>query len=136
MFLFSDHLIWCHNFKLFTINYRLWADISDKCWLYSVMLSLTRDLYELNLFFENLYKDPEITWLINNRPGLVLDTVKNMADIFLPLAALGKKLEENSFLDDDDDCSGYFKAPRLIALCGIISSLTAALQIIKPKLKL
>ena len=93
MFLFSDHLIWCHNFQLFTINYRLWANISDKSWLYSIILSLSRDLYELNLIFEDLYKDPDLAWLINNRPGLVLDTVKNIADMFLPLAALGKKFD-------------------------------------------
>ena len=97
MFLFSDHLIWCNNFQLFTINYRLWANISDRCWLYSIILSLSRDLYELNLLFGNLSKDPDVTWLINNRPGLVLDTVKNMADMFLPLAALGKNFDRKLF---------------------------------------
>ena len=138
MFLFSDHLIWCNNFKLFTINYRLWANISDKCWLYSVILSLSRDLYELNLIFENLYKDPDVAWLINNRPGLVLDTVKNMTDLFLPLAALGKKFDGKIIfmMTMIVQCSGYFKAPGLVAFCGIISSVSAALQIIKPKLKL
>merc|ERR1712156_1335841 len=108
--------------KLVTINQQSWAKTSEKCWLYSILLSLGRDIYELNSILQKsqAHSDtPFLNTLVNSHPKIILDTVKNMTDVFLPLSSLG-----------------YFKAPRFVALCGLTSSLSAALQIINPKLKL
>ena len=80
--------------QLLSINQKDWVNTSERCWLYSIILSLARDLYELNLILQNspfkLQRDTNFaSFLVNNHSKVILDTVKNMADIFLPLAALG-----------------------------------------------
>ena len=96
MYLFCDHLIWCSKMKLVTINQQSWAKTSEKCWLYSILLSLGRDIYELNSILQKSQANsdtPFLDTLVNSHPKIILDTVKNMTDVFLPLSSLGKNLK-------------------------------------------
>ena len=87
--------------QLVSINQKDWVNTSERCWLYSIILSLARDLYELNLILQNsaskLQKDINFaSFLVHNHSKVILDTVKNMADIFLPLAALGNSISSRN----------------------------------------
>ena len=94
MYLFCDHLLWCNNMRLVSINQKFWTNTSERCWLYSIVLSLCRDIYEINLILRHSAFQLQngtnfATFLIKNHPKIILDTVKNMTDLILPIAALG-----------------------------------------------
>ena len=105
MFLFGDHIVWLHRNKLIQVNdIKKWERFSNKSWLYSVILNLVRD-------YRGLKKSgisPE------TRRALLLDTLKNAADIWLPLRSL-----------DHVNLSPFF-----VGLLGVISSILSALPII------
>jgi len=138
MFLFGDHLIWLHNASLIDVNPSKWSSFSNKSWLYSIILNLLRDFYELQRviakckmakpirarpvvslkdFVETYY--PLLVYILREHQNAVLDLVKNLTDVILPLGALG-----------------YIKRPKLVGVCGMISSVAASLQIMNPRLKL
>ena len=56
-----------------------WNELSNRWWLYGDIMNLARDIYEVQ-------REGSFIW--ENKP-LLLDLVKNLADIILPLAALG-----------------------------------------------
>ena len=85
--------------QLVSINQKDWVNTSERCWLYSIILSLARDLYELNLILQNSASKQDTnfaSFLVHNHSKVILDTVKNMADIFLPLAALGNSISSRN----------------------------------------
>jgi len=108
MFLFGDHLIWLHNAALIDVNLPKWSQFSNKCWLYSIILNLTRNIYELQRILD-CYKltthiktipqislqgvveayYPILNYMLKEHKNALLDLVKNMTDVILPLSALG-----------------------------------------------
>ena len=113
MFLFGDHLVWLKSASLIDINLVKWSTFSNKSWLYSIILNLTRDVYELQRILgcyqltkpvktvphislqgvaEAYY--PIMAYVLREHKNAVLDLVKNMADVFLPLSALGILAQE------------------------------------------
>lgn len=124
MFLFGDHVVWLASVGLLRTQSNQWSTFSNKSWLYSIILNLLRDLYEIRrvLHCYTLIAHREaslVRYVLREHTNAALDSLKNVTDLLLPLAALG-----------------YIKAPKLVGLCGIVSSLAAAVQIINPRLKL
>ena len=81
-----------------------WEKFSNQSWLYSIILNLVRDYYELKF---------------NQKVSVVLDTVKNAADFWIPMAALGH-VQVSSFF---------------VGIMGVISSLLATLPLADPQYK-
>ena len=60
-----------------------------RCWLYSGILNLLRDLYEVQKLLERRRRGREWGRLARENKPVLLDIVKNSADVVLPLGALG-----------------------------------------------
>lgn len=98
-YLLVDHLIWASRMNLVSIDDNFWARLSNRFWLVALFLSLLRDFYELLVAIQlekkrlNQYS-PSLTHraLVGNvlraNPALVIDSVKNMADLWIPLSRL------------------------------------------------
>ena len=108
MFLFGDHLVWLHNSALIDVNLAKWSQFSNKCWLYSLIFNLSRNIYEMQRILgcyhltTHIKTMPQIslqgvveayypiaTYVLREHKNAVLDLVKNMTDVILPLSALG-----------------------------------------------
>ena len=90
MFLFGDHLIWLNNNSLIRINPRKWSAFSNKSWLYSIILNLIRDWYELRIAISYARKNGlSIPAFVKSYKNLVVDLLRNATDLILPLGALG-----------------------------------------------
>lgn len=109
MFLLCDHFIWLHRAKVINVDVEGWNELSNRWWLYGDIMNLARDIYEVR---------KEGSFLLENKP-LLVDLLKNLADIILPLAALG-----------------YLRAPRLAAFLGVVSSILGIVPMINPRLRL
>lgn len=126
MFLFCDHLLWLHQAKLLTVDCGKWSQLSVQCWLYSIVLSLLRDAYEIQRLIEQLKSEGKchpvtiIATIAKQNRDVCVDLFKNLADFVLPLSSLG-------YID---------KQRRLVSLCGLISSILGILPMINPKYKM
>ena len=124
MYLFCDHLLWLHNNNWLNINHESWDNLSDRFWLYSIILDLVRDLHHLrNLTIKldlSSNPSPVFVYLFQHHKNLLVDLIKNTADVFLPLSSLGHI-----------KCS-----PKFVAFSGIVSSLVGLSQTVNPLLKL
>ena len=131
MFLFTDHLLWLHRANLVRLDVAKWSNLSDRCWLYGSLLSLARDVYEVQRALERWERRGR-RWdqLLPDNRALLVDVVKNCADTVLPLAALGNPPPPHRHP------AGYIRAPRLAGLLGIVSSLAAALPLLYPRLRI
>ena len=78
-----------------------WEKFSDQSWLYSIILNLVRDYFELK---------------INFKTSVVLDTLRNAADFWIPMSYLGHVQVSNLF----------------VGTMGVISSLLAILPLVDP----
>ncbi|XP_002738591.1 peroxisomal membrane protein 11B-like [Saccoglossus kowalevskii] len=114
VYLLIDHILWAEKVGLLVLlNKKYYRELSAQFWLVTLILNLSRDLYEI---LESLKKASGYNksktdnkscmpngmvangdmlqlqllhkCLINN-PPLALDTMKNAADILLPLSILG-----------------------------------------------
>lgn len=86
-------------------------------------MSLMRDIYEIIKILEhekNTFKQHHILSYLKHHKEVMMDTVKNGCDLFIPLTALGVT-----------KCT-----PGTIGLLGIISSLIGLYTIIDPLYKL
>ena len=126
MYLFGDHLIWIHRSEFLFERKKIlakikgffgesfrnnlikvkdikeWEKFSNQSWLYSIILNLMRDYFELKV----------------NRTSaaVVLDTVKNCADFWIPMSALG-----------------HVKvSPFFVGVMGVTSSLLSTLPLVDP----
>ena len=90
-------------FFYFSEDIKTWETFSDQSWLYSILLNLIRDY----VVWKNSNEK-------QNKKALICDTLKNFSDFWLPMSYLGKI----------QDFYGF------IGLMGIISSVTAAIQLI------
>lgn len=105
MYLLGDHLIWIHRNNLIKVkDIKEWEKFSNQSWLYSIILNLVRDYFEL----QN-----------HQRSSVVLDTIKNCADFWIPMSALGH----------------VQVSPFFVGLMGVTSSLLAILPLVDPNYK-
>jgi hypothetical protein len=122
LFMLLDNLILLNRFKIIRLTS---ADYLQQCinkiWLLWLSLALTRDYYEIQASFavgqnhqqkqeRTVSKRADLFWA--NKP-LVIDTIKNLCDIYLPLSNLNM-IRAN---------------PALQGLAGTISSILGILQL-------
>ena len=92
MYLFCDHLIFLHNNNLIRIDSKSWNNLSDRCWLYTIIMDLVRNIYLINNIVTKLgslsSSVPFLYFFVNHK-NLLIDTIKNFADVVLPLTSLG-----------------------------------------------
>ncbi|XP_070809854.1 peroxisomal membrane protein 11A isoform X2 [Pituophis catenifer annectens] len=147
MYFACDTVLWVKSVGLISeINQKKWRNWATKCYYYSLVINLVKDFYELCWRMKQTAcsQKPEkaltpgrqkLQFLTNgelqtflllvfltlkNYPPLLLDTVKNLCDIFSPLDRLGI----------------YKTNPGVIGLCGLISSLVGILTVMRPHLRL
>lgn len=135
LFLLADHIIWIGRVGLLRVNIKKWSKIANKYWLMNIIMNLTRDIYEIIKIFENegkdvlirtpkfssnLWRQYELLYHLKNHKNIVIDTIKNGCDMFIPLTALGfTKL-----------------TPGTIGILGMISSIVSIYTLIYPLYKL
>lgn len=137
LFLLADHILWLGRSDLYTVNTEKWSKISNKYWLYSITMNLVRDFYEIsqilktykcNILPRNGFKSlNDITqtaakslMVMQRHQPVVLDTIKNGCDFFIPLTALGHvKL-----------------SPGTVGWLGVVSSIAGLIVLIEPLTKL
>lgn len=139
LFLFADHLIWlARSGFLKNIDSNKWTELSNRYWLLTILLNLARDLYEIQriLFNEKdfIFGNTVGKKNVNNylyilckafsvfkvRKDVVIDTVKNFCDLWIPLTALGRVQLH----------------PRTVGLLGAVSSLAGLIALSQPSAKL
>lgn len=121
-----------------------WNLRSNRYWLLSLIMTIIRDIYEINRVistftmhknlsacivssFVSIRTSKDVTACISSvtefmftYKHLTIDLVKNVCDLFIPLNSLG-----------------YVKLkPRMIGLLGVISSLMGLIVILNPNCKL
>jgi len=134
-FLLADHILWIGRSGLCAVNTNKWSRVSNKYWLYGLILNLIRDLYEINRILKarssGLCGDPQfalaktpiketVAMFCRDHKDVVVDTVKNACDVLIPLTALGH----------------LNLSPGFVGLLGAISSIAGIMSIIDPVAKL
>lgn len=145
LFLLTDHIIWLARSGLVkNIDTQKWSQRSNKYWVLSLVMSIMRDVYEINrvVSSSSSYKNLSTciaTSVVSIRSSkdlsrcltslfeflitykhLTIDTVKNCCDLFIPLSGMG-----------------YVKlSPRVIGLLGMASSIAGLIVILNPHCKL
>lgn len=145
LFLFVDHFMWMARAGILgDVNIRKLSLQANKYWLLSVIMNLCRDFYEIMRLWD-LHQAASRSG-ISSRPlparvrsgrdlatlalhsyslmldhrNVLVDTVKNICDFFIPLTALG-----------------YTNlTPRAVGLLGAISSMAGILALVAPSAKL
>ncbi|XP_029430533.1 peroxisomal membrane protein 11A [Rhinatrema bivittatum] len=148
LYFICDTILWARSTGLVSdINKEKWIRWATRYYFYSLLMNLARDLFEILQRIEknaqdkktealynhnNQEQDPTITMVtfdssllllycsLKNHPSLLLDTIKNLCDLFSPLDKLGI----------------YKTNPGLIGLCGLLSSLVGILTVAIPQLQL
>ncbi|XP_032683446.1 peroxisomal membrane protein 11B isoform X2 [Odontomachus brunneus] len=131
MYLLADHLIWIGRMGIMQVNLTKWNRAANRYWLVSIIMNLARDTYEIVKIFEqervcsrmqscNTLKWNYIPFCLKLHKTVVLDTIKNGCDLFIPLTALGHV-----------KCTS-----GTVGIFGIISSLIGLYTIIDPYSKI
>uniref|UniRef100_A0A1A9W2E5 Peroxisomal membrane protein 11B n=1 Tax=Glossina brevipalpis TaxID=37001 RepID=A0A1A9W2E5_9MUSC len=144
LFLFADHFMFLARTGLFkNLDAKKWNKFANKYWLFSIIMNLCRDMYEIHRLFD-LHRagiKSGISRSIPSRVGsskdigrlalqsyslllshkdVLVDVVKNSCDFFIPLTALG-----------------YTNiTPRTIGLLGALSSVAGLIALVEPTAKL
>ncbi|XP_043486549.1 peroxisomal membrane protein 11B [Polistes fuscatus] len=136
LFLLADHIIWLGRVGIFRVDIEKWSKVANKYWLMNIILNLTRDVYEIVKIYEQekFHSCKKISTVLKcksvdqynallclkDRKDLVMDTLKNGCDLFIPLTALG-----------------YTKlTPGIIGICGLVSSMLGIYILVHPLYKL
>lgn len=137
LFLLADHMIWLSRSGVCELDTDKWANISNRYWLYSITMNLVRDMYEIYQIIQCeqssicprlgcrtindvLISIGKALMCVQSRRDILIDTVKNSCDLFIPLTALG-----------------YTKlSPSTIGFLGVISSVAGILALMDSKYKL
>ncbi|CAK9826254.1 Peroxisomal membrane protein 11B [Anthophora retusa] len=134
LFLLADHIIWIGRVGLHRVNVEKWSKVSNKYWLMSIIMNLTRDFYEImkilecerknvltstSKFSSCSWKQYELLFHLRNHKAIMIDAIKNTCDLFIPLTALG-----------------FTKfTPGIIGIFGMISSIVGIYTLIYPLYK-
>ncbi|XP_069622309.1 peroxisomal membrane protein 11A isoform X1 [Ranitomeya imitator] len=143
-----DTVLWVRSVDLVSdIKKETWQHRASQCYFYSLLFHLARDLYVIINCIENerkcgqrganhengpalnssntSLKSPKNFLLflglsLKKHPPVLLDTIKNVCDLFSPLDRLGFYKTNSGF----------------IGICGLISSIVGILTIANPQLRL
>lgn len=137
LFLLCDHVLWLNRSGMCEIQSEKWVRLASKYWLYSITMNLIRDFYEISKIIsdENHLICPRdgcktlndlflsagrALVRVQSHKDVMIDTVKNCCDFFIPMTALG-----------------YTKlSPSVVGALGVVSSLAGLIVILNPKCKL
>lgn len=150
LYFICDNVLWARNVGLIrSIDKERWSVNASRFYLFSLVMNLTRDLHVIvqlmlqkgrdNRFKskmnEHLSESPEVAEVVipeldalvfllletlRSEPTVVLDTVKNLCDLFIPLDRLGI----------------YKSSTGVVGFCGLISSLIGILTLARPTLSI
>ncbi|XP_039271763.2 peroxisomal membrane protein 11A-like [Styela clava] len=130
-YLLIDHYIWMGKVGLVHADLKKWTESANKFWLASLMMAFARDLYSLYINMQLLARDARrreesisfqtyFSNFVKQNQQAIIDLLKNGFDIVIPANSLGYTNFNNG----------------VVGLCGVLSSLLAAVQIAKPSMKL
>ncbi|KPP65343.1 peroxisomal membrane protein 11A-like [Scleropages formosus] len=149
LYFVCDNILWAQSVGLLhSINKECWSRAASRCYLISLVLSLARDVYffaQVTAWAAQMMEHqkkplqpkskageaacypllgsciPALIYKgLKNNPPLILDALKNICDLFIPLDTLGI----------------YETSPGMVGLCGLLSSFIGILTLLKPNLKL
>ncbi|XP_061750789.1 peroxisomal membrane protein 11A [Nerophis ophidion] len=150
LYFICDNALWARNVGLVRgIDKERWSANASRCYLLSLITSLTRDVYVISQLMVHRARDqhfrqkmdahlnqsPEVVDVIipqldaflflllhslKSQPSVFLDTIKNICDLPLPLDKLGI----------------YKSNAGVVAFCGLVSSLIGIVTLIQPKLRI
>ncbi|XP_022047036.1 peroxisomal membrane protein 11A [Acanthochromis polyacanthus] len=150
LYFFCDNVLWARSVGLLrNIDKERWSVNASRCYFYSLVMNLTRDVYVvLRLMLQkardkrcrqkmdqHLSESPEVAEAVipqldafiflllesfKSDPALALDTLKNICDLFIPLDKLGI----------------YQSHGGVIGFCGLMSSLIGILTLARPTLRI
>ncbi|KAG8432013.1 hypothetical protein GDO86_020147, partial [Hymenochirus boettgeri] len=148
MYFVCDNILWVGKSGVSQkIDINKWSERSFRYYLFSLIMNLTRDLYEIKLLMESAGKQSSVKQreenggtcrrsgfchgstalrirllihIFRNNPSLLLDLLKNTCDLFIPLDKLGL----------------YKTNVGFVGFCGLTSSILSILTIVYPWLKL
>ncbi|XP_040189862.1 peroxisomal membrane protein 11B [Rana temporaria] len=150
MYFACDNILWLGKTGLSReMDQEKWSQRSFRYYLFSLIMNLSRDLYELKLLMEAetggkrsssrlaaengvvsrgspshrqvvVLQLRLLVHVLRSNPPLLLDLAKNTCDLFIPLDKLGL----------------YKTNPGFVGLCGLTSSILSILSILHPWLKL
>ncbi|KAK4883810.1 hypothetical protein RN001_000081 [Aquatica leii] len=137
LFLLADHILWLGRADLYQVDTDKWGKLCNRYWLYSIVMNLIRDFYEVLQVLKinshrilpkdgcrslgDMYKcGTKALVCMQGYQNIVIDTIKNSCDLFIPLTALGHvKL-----------------SPGTVGLLGVVSSFAGLITLIQPLAKL
>lgn len=150
LYFICDNVLWARNVGLIRdIDKDRWSTHASRCYLFSLVMNLTRDAYVITQLMVQRLRDkhfrqkmdshinesPEVAETVipqldafffllleslKSHPAVALDTLKNICDLSIPLDRLGIR-QSNA---------------GVVGFCGLISSLIGILTLIKPQLKI
>ena len=106
LYLLIDHFVWAYRMRLLRIDIDAWNKHANRFWLLAVFLGLLRDTYEflcaVHVEKKRLQQYSSTTDsketavsvrsllhnVVCNNPAVMVDLVKNMADLFIPMSRL------------------------------------------------
>nr|XP_057930908.1 peroxisomal membrane protein 11A [Doryrhamphus excisus] len=150
LYFLCDNTLWAENVGLIGgIHKERWSYNASRYYLFSLIMSLTRDAYVIwqlmaqrardkrfrQKMETHLNESPEVADVIipqldaflflllhslKTQPSVVLDAIKNICDLSLPLDKLGI----------------YKTNAGVVAFCGLVSSLIGIVTLLQPNLKI
>ncbi len=132
LFLLCDHILWFGRYGYMEVDVTRWNRTANRYWLLMITMNLIRDYAEVSRLYRNgkilvnwNFKDPKCTVkhllaLTTTHKDVTLDIVKNVCDLFLPLAALNV----------------VNLSPSTVGLLGVVSSAVGIYTILDPFAKL
>lgn len=150
LYFICDNALWARNVGLIhSIDKERWSLNASRCYFFSLVMSLTRDVYVVLQLMAHRARDktfkqkmdqhlngnPEVAEVVipqvdaflfllletlKSHPAVALDTLKNICDLFIPLDRLGI----------------YQSNAGVVGFCGLISSLIGIVTLAQPTLRI
>ncbi|XP_033902421.1 peroxisomal membrane protein 11A-like [Acipenser ruthenus] len=150
LYFLCDNILWARSIGLVTdMDKEKWSVRASRCYFVSLLMNLTRDLYGIYRAMEREAQDKQYRQKVSQHcsdsrdvacmavldlqafllllyhslrrnPSILLDTAKNVCDLFIPMDRLGI----------------YKTNPGVVGLCGLMSSILGILALVKPSFKL
>ncbi|XP_028678995.1 peroxisomal membrane protein 11A isoform X2 [Erpetoichthys calabaricus] len=150
LYIICDNLLWARSIRVInSINKEKWSLLATQFYFISLIMGLVRDIYELyqamkqdargqqlqKKIGQHISEGPDVACVgvfrlehflillyhsLKKNPPLLLDSVKNVCDLFIPMDRLGI----------------YKTNSGVVGMCGLASSLFGILTMLKPSLRL
>ena len=153
LYLFIDHIIWAHRVGIVKIDNKYYSDLSSRFWLATLILNLSRDLYQIAVLLEDtakqnrlLEKERQLEQTSNGTrayaDGPVTSSGKITYSDFMECLRENPQVTLDTVKNGTDlflplSSLGYVDiSPGLVGLFGLISSVVGVVTVWNSKLKL